>query len=110
MNSVNLTPRIYPQQGISARVILKNFTFPVGVFRRNVTGNKVTLAPVRGASWAGVFHVMLWYAIYLVCGCALVGSLAIQTYSLTRPPFVIKIISVNGSESVGPVVQKCRST
>ena len=48
--------------------------------------------------------------MYLVRGCALVGSLAIQTYSLTRLPFVIKIISVNGSESVGPVVQKCRST
>ena len=99
-----------PQQGISARVILKNFTFPVGMFRRNVTGNKVTLAPVRGASCAGVFRVALWCAMYLVRGCALVGSLAIQTYSLTRFPFVIKIISVNGSESVGPVVQKCRST
>ena len=48
--------------------------------------------------------------MYLVRGCALVGSLAIRTYSLTRLPFVIKIISVNGSESVCPVVQKCRST
>ena len=35
---------------------------------------------------------------------------AIQRYSLTRLPFVIKIISVNGSESVGPVVQKFHST
>ena len=91
-------------------MILKNFTFPVGVFRRNVTGNNVTLAPVRGASWAGVSRVVLWCAVYLVRGCALVGSLAIQTYSLTRLSFVIKIISVNGSESVGSVVQKCRST
>ena len=41
----------------------------------------------------------------LVRGCALVGSLAIWTYSLTRLPFVIKIISVNSSESMGPVVQ-----
>ena len=48
--------------------------------------------------------------MYLVHGCALIGSLAIWMYSLTRPPFVIKIISVNGSESMGPVVQKCRST
>ena len=48
--------------------------------------------------------------MYLVRGCALVGSLAIQMYSLTRLSFVIKTISVNGSESVGPVVQKCRST
>ena len=54
--------------------------------------------------------MVLWYAMYLVRGCALVGSLAVQTYSLTRLSFVIKIISVNGSESVGPVVQKCRST
>ena len=80
------------------------------MFRRNVTGRKVTLAPVRGASWAGVFRVVLWCAMYLVRGCALVGSLAIQTYSLSRLSFAIKIISVNGSESVGPVVQKCRST
>ena len=48
--------------------------------------------------------------MYLVRGCALVGSLAIQTYSLSRLSFAIKIISVNGSESVDPVVQKCRST
>ena len=48
--------------------------------------------------------------MYLVRGCALVGSLAIQTYSLSRLSFAIKIISMNGSESVGPVVQKCRST
>ena len=48
--------------------------------------------------------------MYLVRGCALVGSLAIWTYSLTMLPFVIMIISVNGSESIGPVVQKCRST
>ena len=48
--------------------------------------------------------------MYLVRGCALVGSLAIRAYSLTRLPFVIKIISVNGSESMGPVVQNCRST
>ena len=48
--------------------------------------------------------------MYLGRGCALVGSLAIWTYSLTRLPFVINIISVNGSESVGPVVQKGRST
>ena len=41
-------------QGISTRVIMTNFTFPVGVFQRNVTGNKVTLAPVRGASWVCV--------------------------------------------------------
>ena len=48
--------------------------------------------------------------MYLVRGCALVGSLPIRTYSFTRLPFVITIISVNGSESVGPVVHKCRST
>ena len=48
--------------------------------------------------------------MYLVRGCALVGSLAIQTYGLTKLPFVSKIIRVNGSESVGPVAQKCRST
>ena len=54
--------------------------------------------------------MVLWCAMYLVRGCALVGSLAIQTYSLSRLSFAIKIISVNGSESVGPVVQKCRST
>ena len=110
MNSVNLTPSNPPQQSISTRVILKNFTFPVGVFRRNVTGDKVTLAPIRGTSWAGAFRVVHWCAMYLVRGCALFGSLAIQTYSLMRLPFVIKIISANGSESVGPVVQKCRST
>ena len=111
MNSVNLNYASNPpQQGISARVILKNFTFPVGVFRRNVTGNKVTLAPVRGALWAGVFRVVHWCAMYLVHRCTLIGSLAIQTYSLTRLPFVLKIISVNGCESVGSVVQKCRST
>ena len=51
-----------------------------------------------------------WCAKYLVRDFALVGSLAIQTYSLTRLSFVINIISVNGSESVGPVVPKCRST
>ena len=48
--------------------------------------------------------------MFLVRGCELVGSLAIWTYSLTRLPFVIKIISVNGSESMDSVVQKCRST
>ena len=47
--------------------------------------------------------------MYLVGGCVLVGSLAFQAYSLTRLPF-IKIISVNGSESVGQVVRKCCST
>ena len=54
--------------------------------------------------------MVLWCAMFLVRGCALVGSLAIQTYSLSRLSFAIKIISVNGSKSVGPVVQKCRST
>ena len=49
--------------------------------------------------------MVLWCAMFLVRGCALVGSLAIQTYSLSRLSFAIKIISVNGSESVGPVVQ-----
>ena len=46
----------------------------------------------------------------LARGCALIGSLAIWTYSLTRLPFVIKIINVNYSEPMGPVVRKCRST
>ena len=45
-----------------------------------------------------------------VRGCALIGSLVIWTYSFTGLPFVIKIISGNCSESMGPVVQKCRST
>ena len=49
-------------------------------------------------------------AVYFVRGCALVGSLAIWTYSLTRLPFVIKIIGANGCESMDPVVQKCRNT
>ena len=46
----------------------------------------------------------------LVRGCALVGSLAIWTYGLTRLPFVISIVTVNDNESMSPVVQKCRST
>ena len=55
MNSVNVTPRIHPaQQGVSARVILKNFTFLVDVFQRNVTGNKVTLAPASTGCFVGV--------------------------------------------------------
>ena len=40
----------------------------------------------------------------LVGGCALIGSLVIWTYSFTGLPFVIKIISGNCSESMGPVV------
>ena len=48
--------------------------------------------------------------MYLVHSCALVGSLAIWTYNLTRLPFIIKIVSVNGSKSMGPVIQKYRST
>ena len=49
-------------------------------------------------------------AVCLVRGCALIDSLAIWAYSFTGLPFVINIISVNGSESLGPVVQKCHST
>ena len=43
----------------------------------------------------------------LVRGCALVCSLAIWTYSVTRLPFVIKIISVNGRESMGSCAGEC---
>ena len=77
MNSVNLTPRTTPAGYLGLGDPEEFHFFSIGVFRRNVTGNKVTLAPVRGASWAGVFSVVLWCAMYLVRGCALVGSLAI---------------------------------
>ena len=46
----------------------------------------------------------------LVRGCALIGSLAIWTFSLKKLPFVIKKNSLSCSESMGPVVQKCRGT
>ena len=46
----------------------------------------------------------------LVRGYTVIDSFAIWAYSFTGLPFVIKIISVNCSESLGSVVQKCRST
>ena len=48
--------------------------------------------------------------MYLVRGCAVISSLAIWAYSLTRVPFVIKRTNANYSKSMVPLVQKCRST